>query len=98
MSANENYCESALKETIMEGKSCRLYDENLVHAIMVSTGLAIVDYIKQSKSVNATDICDFVEQNAEHIIRHTLDDMDRACPDGPEPPFDAPDDDIAPSF
>ena len=81
----------------MEGKNCRLFDEDLVHSIMVSTGLAIVDYIKQFKSVNATDIYAFVEQNAERIIRGTIDDMSRESPDGPEPPFEAPDD-TPPSF
>jgi hypothetical protein len=82
----------------VEGKNCRLFDEDLVHSIMVSTGLAIVDYIKQFKSVNATDIYAFVEQNAERIIHSTIEDMSRENSEGPQPPFNAPDEDPPPSF
>jgi hypothetical protein len=77
----------------MKGKSCKLYDENLVHSIMIATGLSIVEYIKQFKSVDAADICDFVEQNADHIIQNTIDDMNQELPEGPPAPLDAPDDD-----
>ncbi len=74
----------------MKGKSCKLYDENLVHNIMISTGLSIVEYIKQFKSVDAVDICDFIEQNAEHIIDNTIDDMNHELPEGtPETDADA---------
>jgi archaellum biogenesis ATPase FlaH len=70
----------------MKGKCCRLYDENLVRNIMISTGLSIVEYIKQFKSVDAIDICDFVEQNADHIIENTIDDMNRENTDDPPDP------------
>jgi hypothetical protein len=85
----------------MKGKCCKLYDENLVRNIMISTGLSIVEYIKQFKSVDAVDICDFVEQNADHIIENTIDDMNHEFPDDPADPA-APDrepgaDDIQPN-
>ena len=82
----------------MQGKSCKLYDESLVHAIMVSTGLAIVDYIKQFKSVNAAEIYDFVEQNAEHIIHNTIDTMNQASSDEAESALPSPDDEDPPLF
>jgi hypothetical protein len=81
----------------MKGKYCKLYDETLVRNIMISTGLAIVEYVKEFKSADAVDICDFVEQNADHIIENTIEDMNHELsddppeadeePDGEEPPF-----------
>jgi hypothetical protein len=65
----------------MKGKNCKLYDENLVRNIMISTGLSIVEYIKQSKSVDAIDICDYIDQNADHIIEDTIDDMNHEFPE-----------------
>jgi hypothetical protein len=70
----------------MKGKCCKLYDENLVRNIMISTGLSIIEYIKQSKSADAIDICDFIEQNADHIIENTIQDMNREFPEGPQAP------------
>ena len=66
----------------MKGKSCKLYDENLVRNIMISTGLSIVEYIKQFKSVDAIDICDFIDQNADNIIEDTIEDMNHEFPEG----------------
>jgi hypothetical protein len=59
----------------LEGNHCRLYDENLVRNIMISTGLSILDYVKEHGSADAADICDYVEQNAETIIWNTIEDM-----------------------
>jgi len=69
----------------MKGKNCKLYDENLVRNIMISTGLSIVEYIKQSKSVDAIDICDYIDQNADHIIEDTIDDMNHEFPEDKGP-------------
>jgi hypothetical protein len=70
----------------MKGKCCKLYDENLVRNIMISTGLSIIEYIKQFKNVDAVDICDFIEQNADHIIDNTIDDMNHEFPEEPQVP------------
>jgi hypothetical protein len=61
----------------MTGKQCRLYDENLVRNIMISTGLSIIEYIKQCKVVDTLDVCDFVEQNADSIISTTIEDLNQ---------------------
>ncbi|HUI91905.1 MAG TPA: hypothetical protein VLX68_06610 [Chitinivibrionales bacterium] len=77
----------------MKGKYCKLYDENLVRNIMISTGLSIIEYIKQCKSADAIDICDFIEQNADNIIENTIEDMNHDHPDGPRAPEDGQADD-----
>jgi hypothetical protein len=61
----------------MTGKQCKLYDENLVRNIMISTGLSIIEYIKQCKVVDTLDVCDFIEQNAHNIISNTIEDMNQ---------------------
>jgi hypothetical protein len=48
----------------MGSKRCRLYDENLVHSIMLSTGLSIVEYLRENAHADSDEICDFVEANA----------------------------------
>jgi hypothetical protein len=68
----------------MTGKQCKLYDENLVRNIMISTGLSIIEYIKQCKVVDTLDVCDFIEQNAQNIINNTIDDMND------DPPAEGP--------
>ena len=62
----------------MEGNHCKLYDENLVRNIMISTGLSILEYVKQNGTAEATDICDFVEMNADTIIWNTIEDMNNS--------------------
>jgi hypothetical protein len=59
----------------MSGKHCRLYDENLVHNIMISTGLSVLEFIKEHKSIGSDEICDFVELNAHSIIEDTIEQL-----------------------
>jgi hypothetical protein len=56
----------------MASKRCRLYDENLVHNIMLSTGLSVLEYVRENANVNSDEICDFVESNAEIIVNDTI--------------------------
>jgi hypothetical protein len=56
----------------MANKRCKLYDENLVHNIMLSTGLSIVEYLRENGNADSDEICDFVEANAEVIITDTI--------------------------
>jgi hypothetical protein len=59
----------------MSGKHCRLYDENLVHNIMISTGISVVEYMKDHKYANSDDVCEFVEFNARNIIDDTIEQL-----------------------
>ena len=56
----------------MGSMHCRLYDENLVHNIMLSTGLSVVEYMRENNHVDSDEVCDFVEANAEVIINDTI--------------------------
>jgi len=62
----------------MEGSHCKLYDENLVRNIMISTGLSILEYVKKHGTADASVICDFVEMNADTIIWNTIEDMNNS--------------------
>lgn len=59
----------------MKGSRCRLFDENLVRSIMVSTGVSMLDYMKDKRIVDAGDICDFLDAHAEEIIENTIEEM-----------------------
>ena len=56
----------------MGSKRCRLYDENLVHNIMMSTGLSVLEYLRENANADSDEICDFVEANAEMIVSDTI--------------------------
>ena len=57
------------------GNHCRLYDENLVRNIMISTAVSILEYVNQNKKVNVEDICEFIEFNADDIIDETINNL-----------------------
>ena len=59
----------------MAGKHCRLYDENLVHNIMISTGLSIMEYLKENSGAKSDEICEFIEINATSIIEDTIEQL-----------------------
>lgn len=59
----------------MGSKHCRLYDENLVHNIMLSTGLSILEYIRDHKNADSDEICEFIEINAGSIIDDTIEQL-----------------------
>jgi len=60
------------------GNHCRLYDENIVRNIMISTGVSIMEFVKDHKAANTDQVCKFIENNAEHIISETIKNLDRA--------------------
>lgn len=59
----------------MKGSHCRLFDENLVRNIMISTGVSIMEFVKENRSVDIEEICDFVEFNANDIITETINSL-----------------------
>lgn len=61
----------------MASKHCRLYDENLVHNIMLSTGLSIFEYLREHQNVDSDEICEFIEINAGSIIDDTIDELNK---------------------
>lgn len=66
----------------MEGRSCRLFDDEVVRSIMMSTGVAVMEYFRQHRGVDEDEVCDFVNANAEMIIADTLEDMENEGEDG----------------
>jgi len=44
---------------------------------MISTGVSIMEFVKDHKSVNTREICEFIEFNADTIITQTLKNMNR---------------------
>jgi hypothetical protein len=72
----------------MGSKRCRLYDENLVHNIMLSTSLSVVEFMREHGGADSDEVCDFVEENADTIINDTIKHLKKMGP-----PTDQPDDD-----
>jgi hypothetical protein len=66
----------------MEGRSCRLFDDEVVRNIMVATGMAVLDYLRERKNIDEDELCDFVDANAEMIIADTLEEMGEHDEDG----------------
>ncbi|MDR0306597.1 MAG: hypothetical protein LBI42_07145 [Chitinispirillales bacterium] len=59
----------------MAGKYCRLYDEHLLKNIMVSTGLSVLEYIRENGELDSEEICEFIETNASDIIDDTIEHL-----------------------
>ncbi|MBN1577459.1 MAG: hypothetical protein JW913_12955 [Chitinispirillaceae bacterium] len=51
---------------------CRLYDENLVHNIIMSAGIAVVDFLNENRNADADDVCEYLELHADSIIKETI--------------------------
>lgn len=62
----------------MGSMHCRLYDENLVHNIIMSTGMAVADFLQNHHNANADDICDYLEHQADTIIEDTIDQLNNS--------------------
>lgn len=62
----------------MGSKHCRLYDENLVHTIMTSTGLAVFEFLKENKSADDDDLCEYLELHADSIVEDTIEQLNSA--------------------
>ena len=60
----------------MDGRTCKLYDEDVVRSIMISTGMMLLQYVKDKDVVDEEDACEFIESNAEAIINEALEGMD----------------------
>lgn len=60
----------------MMGNHYKLYDENLVRNIMMSTGMSIMEFVKDNRTVGPEEVCDFIEFNADNIIAGTIKGMD----------------------
>jgi hypothetical protein len=66
---------SAKGVIIMGSMHCRLYDENLVHNIIMSTGMTIADFLQNHPTADADDICEYLELHADTIIEDTIEQL-----------------------
>ena len=54
---------------------CKLYDENLVQNIMLSTGLVVFEYLKKHTDANLDNVYDIIDEHAQRIIADTIKEM-----------------------
>jgi hypothetical protein len=59
----------------MGSMHCRLYDENLVHNIILSAGMAAVDFLNAHHDADTDDVCEYLEMHADSIIEDTIDQL-----------------------
>ena len=50
----------------------KMYDEDLVREIMISTALCIQELLMDDPNARQDDVFEFVESNFQHIIAETL--------------------------
>ena len=62
----------------MGSTHCRLYDENLVHNIIMSAGLAVVDFLNKYRNADADDVCEYLEMHADSIIEETIEQLNNS--------------------
>lgn len=61
----------------MHGKHCRLYDENLVHNIMISTGLSVLEFLREKRNAHPNEVCEYIELQADQIIEETIENLNK---------------------
>jgi hypothetical protein len=54
------------------GDHVKMYDEELLKEIMVSTALCVHELLMDDPNVKEADICEFVETNFRQIIDETI--------------------------
>lgn len=74
----------------------KMYDEDLVKEIMISTALCIQELLMDDPRARQDDIFEFVESNFQHIITETLRaeqerEMTGEAENGPDDPLSPPD-------
>lgn len=62
----------------MGSMHCRLYDENLVHNIIMSTGLAVVEFLNENRHADSDEVCEYLEANADAIIEETIEQLNNS--------------------
>jgi len=77
----------------MGSMHCRLYDENLVHNIIMSAGMAVYEFLNENRDADADDVTEYLELHATSIIEDTIQEMndgedfsEKEAPDAPWPP------------
>jgi hypothetical protein len=56
----------------MEGKPHRLYDEHLVHNIMLAAGISATEYLRENPDADSDEIGAFIDANADDIMEDTI--------------------------
>ena len=62
----------------MGSMHCRLYDENLVHNIIMSAGLAVADFLNEHHNADTDDVCEYLELHANSIIEDTIEQLNNS--------------------
>jgi len=62
----------------MGSMHCRLYDENLVHNIIMSAGLAVVEFLNENRHADSDEVCEYLEANADSIIEETIEQLNNS--------------------
>ena len=50
----------------------KLYEEELVKEIMISTALCVQELIQENKEITEEELCQFFEEHYQNIIEETL--------------------------
>jgi len=62
----------------MGSMHCRLYDENLVHNIIMSAAMEVVEYLKKHRNADSGDVCEYIESHTDTIIEDTINQLNES--------------------
>lgn len=63
------------KQKDSEGRYRRLFEESLVHNIMLATAYCIKDLLEDNPDLTDEDVYEFIEENYQSIIQDTLEEF-----------------------
>lgn len=68
----------------MDRANYKLFDENLVKNIMITSGVSLFEFIKTNKDADIKEVCSFIDGNSEMFINETIENMKNMGSDIPD--------------
>lgn len=59
----------------MDRANYKLFDENLVRNILITSGISLFEFMKKHIDADINDVCSYINDNSEAFINDTIQNM-----------------------
>lgn len=59
----------------MDRANYKLFDENLVRNILITSGISLFEFMKKNKQADINEVCNFINDNSDIFIKETIENM-----------------------
>lgn len=68
----------------MDRANYKLFDENLVRNILITSGISLFEFMKKHSNADINEVCSFINDNSESFINETIQNMKDMGEDFPD--------------